>query len=100
MTHSKLYYRVQPRGLPLLGHDSDDWSGSRMVGRVCAYESHQALLAGEGDDWTRQRGLEVVTFRGRCAQQLGGAHVPGVSVKPGEVIRRTALAKFLKEIVP
>jgi len=95
----KLYYRIQPRGLPLLGHTSEDWVGTIMASnRVCAYDSHQALLAGAGDDWVRYRGAEVVTFWGRDPQPLG-PRVPGISVIPTRELDREPLGSFLRGTV-
>jgi len=96
MTTATIYYRIQPKGLSLR-HTSEDWSGEifREHGRVCCYDSTDSLLAGEGDDWHRAPRLEVVEFTGRDPEELGGAHVPGISAVPIEIVRRTSLAKFL-----
>ena len=92
-------YRIQKRGLSLK-HTSEDWAGERFVepGRVCCYDDLNSLLAGEGDDWKRGRDLEVVEFEGRDVQELGGAHIPGVSAVPVREIRRTSLLIILRAV--
>jgi hypothetical protein len=94
-----IYYRIQPVGRSLK-HDSEDWAGNVMAGRLCAYRSVDSLLSGEGDDWHRaddwgdEGPREVVEFTGHDPRPLE-ADVPGISVRPGRVLRRTPLAQFL-----
>ena len=87
------FYRVQPKGLNLIGHRSK--LGTTPVGGVFAYENPDTMFGTYSWIYISKRlpKYEMIEFDGRIVERPSDSE--GVVVEPLREIRRTPMVEWL-----